>query len=78
MLQISLPRFISQEWIFQGFPWLTKVTRRDREGVSRRCAVSAVDYVACHAPKKEGAHYFGTAVKNLPNIRTQTNKEILE
>jgi len=43
-----------------------------------RCAVSAVDYIACHAPKKEGAHYFGTAVKNLSNIRTQTNKEILE
>jgi len=35
MLQISLPRFISQERIFRGFPWPTKVTRRDREGVSR-------------------------------------------
>src|SRR6266581_1600980 len=34
-LQISLPRFISQERIFRGFPWPTKVTRRDREGVSR-------------------------------------------
>jgi len=43
-----------------------------------RCAVSAVDCFPCHAPKKEGAHYFGTAVKNLSNIRTQTNKEILE
>jgi len=34
-LQISLPRFISQERIFRGFPWPTKVMRRDREGVSR-------------------------------------------
>ena len=54
---------------------------RDTVGSQRhveRCAVSAVDYVACHAPKKEGAHYFGTAVKILSNIRTQTNKEILE
>src|SRR6266704_2862579 len=34
-LQISLPRFISQERIFRGFLWPTKVTRRDREGVSR-------------------------------------------
>jgi len=42
-LQISLPRFISQEWIFRGFPWPTKVTRCDREGVSRViCYISAM------------------------------------
>jgi len=68
----------------------TKIPPRDLEKQARdpgkvtrdsscdRCAVSAVDCFPCHAPKKEGAHYFGTAVKNLSNIRTQTNKKILE
>jgi len=39
-----------------------------------RCAVSVVDYIVCHAPKKEGAHYFGTAVKNQTFVLRQIKR----
>jgi hypothetical protein len=34
------------------------------------------DFGACHAPKKEGTHYFGSLLFHLSEIRTQQINEI--
>src|SRR6266581_5692495 len=65
-LQISLPRFISQERIFRGFPWPTKVTRRDREGVSRViCYINISAMLGFRVDDSDRVEYAENMVKTL-------------
>src|SRR6266581_6864000 len=65
-LQISLPRFISQEQIFRGFPWPTKVTRRDREGVSHViCYINISAMLGFRVDDSDRVEYAENMVKTL-------------